>query len=103
MFGADRSRRSLRRLRRLAAAAADLRTIGVGALCRDCPLRAGDDGWCAGHQDEGEAARAWAEQRPDRCGDLSRSGGSPPARCVTPGTNRTGRPDPALKRFSCER
>jgi hypothetical protein len=36
-----------------------------GALCRDCALEVGDDGWCAGHADEGDAARRWASALPD--------------------------------------
>jgi hypothetical protein len=43
---------------------------GAAAVCRDCARRLGDDGWCAGHQEEGAAARAWAEQLPDRWAEL---------------------------------
>jgi len=30
------------------------------AVCRDCGLALGEDGWCDGHRDDGAAARAWA-------------------------------------------
>jgi len=40
-----------------------------GALCRDCARRVGDDGWCTGHEDEGRAARAWADDLPDDWAD----------------------------------
>ncbi|MFA9431364.1 hypothetical protein [Egicoccus sp. AB-alg2] len=35
------------------------------AVCRDCGLALGDDGWCAGHADDGAAARRWAAALPD--------------------------------------
>lgn len=41
-----------------------------GAVCRDCALRLGDDGWCEGHHATGEAARAWASALPERWADL---------------------------------
>jgi hypothetical protein len=43
---------------------------GAVAVCRDCARQLGDDGWCAGHQQDGAAARAWAEALPDRWADL---------------------------------
>jgi hypothetical protein len=41
-----------------------------GALCRECALELGDEGWCEGHHATGEAARAWASALPDRWADL---------------------------------
>lgn len=41
-----------------------------GAVCRDCALELGDEGWCEGHRAVGEAARAWASVLPDRWADL---------------------------------
>jgi hypothetical protein len=41
-----------------------------GAVCRDCALDLGDEGWCEGHRATGEAARAWASTLPDRWADL---------------------------------
>jgi hypothetical protein len=37
---------------------------GADALCRDCALEVGEEGWCDGHQVEGAAARRWAEALP---------------------------------------
>jgi hypothetical protein len=34
------------------------------ALCRDCALVVGDDGWCDGHAGDGAAARRWAAGLP---------------------------------------
>jgi hypothetical protein len=38
---------------------------GDAALCRDCALEVGEDGWCDGHAEEGAAARGWAAALPD--------------------------------------
>jgi hypothetical protein len=49
-----------------------LPTCGPGApeaLCRDCATTLGDDAWCAGHHDDGVAARAWADALPERWAD----------------------------------
>ncbi|GGI06334.1 hypothetical protein GCM10011354_18570 [Egicoccus halophilus] len=35
------------------------------AVCRDCGLALGEDGWCDGHADQGAAARDWAAALPD--------------------------------------
>ncbi|MBS3941078.1 MAG: hypothetical protein KG028_08965 [Actinobacteria bacterium] len=35
------------------------------AVCRDCGLDLGDDGWCAGHEADGAGAREWAAALPD--------------------------------------
>jgi hypothetical protein len=35
------------------------------AVCRDCAVAVGDEGWCDGHAAEGEAAREWAASLPD--------------------------------------
>jgi hypothetical protein len=43
---------------------------GAAAVCRACARWLGDDGWCDGHQQEGAAARAWADELPDRWPDL---------------------------------
>ena len=43
---------------------------GAGGVCRDCAEHLADDGWCAGHLDEGRAARRWAAELPDRWSDL---------------------------------
>ncbi len=37
---------------------------GPGAVCRECAVRLGTDGWCEGHQAEGAAALAWAAALP---------------------------------------
>jgi hypothetical protein len=37
---------------------------GPAALCRDCALAVGEDGWCDGHQEEGAVARRWAAALP---------------------------------------
>lgn len=34
------------------------------ALCRDCALEVGEDGWCDGHADDGADLRDWAAQLP---------------------------------------
>ncbi len=50
-----------------------LPTCGPGmpdAVCRDCALQLGEDGWCEGHQAAGEAARGWASALPERWADL---------------------------------
>lgn len=39
------------------------------ALCRGCAEQEGDHGWCAGHEEEGRAARAWASALPERWQD----------------------------------
>ena len=44
---------------------------GAAAVCRDCGLWLGDDGWCDGHRDEGRAARAWAAALPSHWGDAA--------------------------------
>jgi hypothetical protein len=43
---------------------------GGVAVCRGCAAALGDDGWCAGHREEGAAARAWAATLPDRWAEL---------------------------------
>ncbi|MEX2504301.1 MAG: hypothetical protein WD378_05590 [Egicoccus sp.] len=35
------------------------------AVCRDCGLALGGDGWCAGHEADGDQARVWAAALPD--------------------------------------
>ena len=45
-------------------------SAGFEAVCRGCAAALGDAGWCEGHRDEGEHARAWAEQLPQRWGDV---------------------------------
>ena len=35
------------------------------AVCRDCGLDLGEDGWCAGHEVDGTDARTWATALPD--------------------------------------
>jgi hypothetical protein len=37
---------------------------GYEALCRDCGLEVGEEGWCDGHAAEGLAARCWAAALP---------------------------------------
>lgn len=34
------------------------------ALCADCAVEVGEDGWCTGHVDEGRAHRDWAAALP---------------------------------------
>ena len=34
------------------------------ALCADCAVAVGEDGWCAGHHDQGLAHRDWARSLP---------------------------------------
>ncbi len=47
-----------------------LPTCGPGAggagVCRACAQALGDQGWCAGHQQDGVQARRWAADLPDR-------------------------------------
>ncbi len=43
---------------------------GGAGVCRGCAETLGEDGWCAGHQEEGALARAWAAQLPDRWPEL---------------------------------
>ncbi len=42
---------------------------GADAVCRDCAVELGDDGWCDGHVEEGREDRAWAAELPDRWAD----------------------------------
>jgi hypothetical protein len=42
---------------------------GADAVCRDCALDLGDDGWCDGHRRQGVAARRWATALPDTWAD----------------------------------
>lgn len=44
--------------------------VGNDGVCRDCAEHLADDGWCAGHLDEGRAARRWAADLPDRWPEL---------------------------------
>lgn len=39
------------------------------ALCRDCGLEVGTDGWCDGHRDAAAALLAWAGDLPGWWGD----------------------------------
>ena len=34
------------------------------ALCADCAVEVGEDGWCDGHLEDGRAHRAWARALP---------------------------------------
>ncbi len=34
------------------------------ALCADCAVAVGEDGWCAGHADQGQDLRHWAAALP---------------------------------------
>ncbi|TVR18325.1 MAG: hypothetical protein EA387_14775 [Nitriliruptor sp.] len=43
---------------------------GPGAVCRDCAVRLGVDGWCEGHQEEGAAALVWAASLPASWAEL---------------------------------
>lgn len=42
------------------------------AVCRDCALALGADGWCDGHAEDGAAARAWAADLPGGWSDVTR-------------------------------
>jgi len=49
-----------------------LPTCGPGpwrALCRDCGLEIGTDGWCDGHAEDAAALLAWADDLPPWWGD----------------------------------
>lgn len=42
------------------------------ALCRDCAIEVGDDGWCDGHAEDGARYRRWAADLPDQWATLTR-------------------------------
>jgi hypothetical protein len=72
---------------------------GAGAVCRDCARHLGDDGWCAGHHEEGAAARAWAEQLPDRWADVVTLWWIATGEVRDAGTSRSLGPAAALERL----
>ncbi len=43
---------------------------GDAGVCRACAEELGDNGWCAGHHEQGRAARRWAAQLPDSWPEL---------------------------------